>query len=133
MTPNNQKFSRSTSDAEERRDGDDRPDREVDLAGGQHEDHADRHDGDRRGLLDDIEEIAGGEEAVVAKDDREADQDQHEADIDDVAARIDRPQPRQLPRHCTSLRSAKPAGSRWSDWNQPSLMLSLVTAIASTA
>ena len=67
------------------------PDRKVDLAGGQHEDHADRHDGDRRRLLDDVEKIAGGQEPVVAKDDREADEDQDEADIDDIAARIDPP------------------------------------------
>ena len=43
---------------EQRGDGDDRADREVDLARRQHEDHADRHDGDRRRLLHDVEQVA---------------------------------------------------------------------------
>ena len=132
--PRNQKFCAEHHRREQRRDRDDRADREVDLAGGQHEDHADRHDGDRRGLLDDVEEVAGGEEAVVPKDDREADEDEDEADIDDVSARIDRPEaPPASPAIGSRLRVSVAGGVACSDWNQPSLMLSLVIAMASTA
>ena len=114
---------------QKRRHADDRPDRKVDLTGGQHEDHADRHDGDGRRLLDDVEKVAGGEESVVAKDDREADEDQDEADIDDILARIDRPQTATASPPSTTPPVSEAGGSRWRDWNQPSFTLSLVTAM----
>ena len=43
--------------------------------------------GHRRRLLDDVEEIGGRREAVVAQHDREDGEDDEEADVDDVTAR----------------------------------------------
>ena len=84
---------------DQRRDGDHRADRKVDLAGGQHEHHADRHDRDRRRLLDDVDEVVGGQEAVVPEHHREGGEDQQESDIDDILGRIEPLEGQRLRRH----------------------------------
>ena len=73
--------------ATEARPGD-RADREVDLAGAEHEGHRHRHDRDHRGLADDVEQVVGVEEALVAERRGEDEEDHHEADIDDVLAPV---------------------------------------------
>ncbi len=56
-----------------------RADREVDAGGQEHEDHADRGDADEGGVLDDVAEVVGAEEArrLQAEIDQHRGEDQH--------------------------------------------------------
>ena len=58
-------------------------------AAGDHVGHADRDHGDGRGLPEDVQQVVGGQEALVAEQYREEDEDDDEADVDDVAAPVE--------------------------------------------
>ena len=87
---------------DQRGQSDDRPEREVDLAGAEDEDDSDGHHGDGRRLPNDVEQVGVAEKTVIVQRGGEEDEDQQEDGVDDKATRLDLTQPRD---HLRALRS----------------------------
>jgi hypothetical protein len=88
---------------------DDRPEREVDLAGAEDEDDGDGHHGDGRRLPNDVEQVGMAEKTVVVQRGGEEDEDQEEDGVDDETTRLDLTQLRD---HRRALRSGQGATRR---------------------
>jgi hypothetical protein len=65
-----------------------RPDRQVQLAGRERVGEAHRHHGDRRRLLEDVQQVLAGCESLVAEGRGEEDEDPQEDEVDDVHRRV---------------------------------------------
>src|SRR3954447_11164756 len=96
----------------------------------------DRLDRDHGRLLDDVQQVAVREEAVVVQRQREHDEDRREDEIDDVEAPVEGAQPGRHAASCSSSSSAaSPATSRWSTLRTtaPSRTIRIRSAAASSS